>query len=223
MRLAALVLVCAVALSAPLRAEEAVPLDGGLGLFDRPARVAAAVVLVPGGDGYLGIQPAGSFSGLRGNQVVRTRRAYVGQGIATLLVDANVSLDSAVAYLRRLGRPVAVIATSRGTLRVASALGSRPNGLVLTSSFLDNIQSSVGTASALPLTLVIHHRQDRCRLTPPDAVEPFARWGGSRVRVAWIDGGTDGGDPCQAAGHHGFAGQDGAVVGAAARFVKSLR
>jgi len=36
--------------------------------------------------------------------------------------------------------------------------------------------------------------------------------------VVWVDGGADSGNPCQAKGHHGFAGLDGRVVGLAAGF-----
>jgi hypothetical protein len=40
------------------------------------------------------------------------------------------------------------------------------------------------------------------------------------VSVAWLDGGADAGDPCQAAGHHGFAGLDGSVVSIVSRFAR---
>ena len=44
------------------------------------------------------------------------------------------------------------------------------------------------------------------------------RGAGGRARVAWLSGGAEGGDPCEAAGHHGFAGLDGQVVSLAAGF-----
>jgi hypothetical protein len=205
-------------------ADEAVQLSRGYGLLNTSGSPRAAVVLIPGGNGYLGIRPDGSFSALRGNQLVRTRRAYAASGVASLVVDSNVSIASAVTYLRtRFNRPVTVVATSRGSLRIAEALSARPNGIAITAGFLDQVRGQIGSAGALPSTLVVHHRQDGCNVTPPSGVEPFKAWGGARVRVVWIDGGANAGDPCQAAGYHGFAGNDGRVVGAVAGFARSVR
>jgi hypothetical protein len=217
--LAALILSAAAAL-----ADEAVQLSGGYGLLNAPRAPRAAIVLIPGGNGWLGIRADGSFSALRGNQLVRTRAAYAGAGVASLVVDSGVPIASAVTYLRqRFNRPVTVAGTSRGSLRLAEALAARPNGIVITAGFLDQVRSQIGSAAALPATLVVHHRRDGCRVTPPSGVEPFKAWGGARVRVVWIDGGTDAGDPCQAAGYHGFAGNDGRVVGVVAGFARSVR
>jgi len=211
-------------LAAPARADDAVALSGGYGLLNAPRAPRAAIVLIPGGNGYLGIRPDGSFSSLQGNQLVRTRKAYAASGVASLVIDSGVSVGSAVTYLRqRYGRPVTVAGTSRGSLRMGEALGARPNGLVITAGFLDQVRGQIGSPAALPPVLVVHHRQDGCRVTPPAAVEPFKAWGGARVRVAWIEGGTDAGDPCQARGFHGFAGNDGRVVGLVAGFAKGLR
>lgn len=205
------------------RAEEAVNVGGVFALLNRPASVRAAVVLIPGADGNLNVSADGSFSRLGGNQLVRTRKAYASYGVASLTVDRGVDIGAAVAFMRRITPRVSVVATSRGSLRVSESLGSRPSGLVLTSAFLDDVRSAIGSPAALPATLVIHHRQDGCRSTPPAAVEPFKAWGGSKVRVVWMDGGSDAGDPCQAAGHHGFAGLDGRVVATVAAFAKSAR
>ena len=204
-------------------AEQAVNVGGALALLNKPANMRAAAILVPGGDGNLNVREDGSFGGLAGNLLVRTRKAYAGYGVATLTVDRGVDVGAAVAYMRQLTPRVVVVATSRGSLRAPGALAGRPSGLVLTSAFLDDVRSAIGSPAALPATLVIHHRQDGCRLTPPSAVEPFKAWGGSRVRVVWMDGGRNAGDPCQAAGHHGFAGLDGRVVAAVAGFAKSAR
>jgi hypothetical protein len=97
--------------------------------------------------------------------------------------------------------------------------------LVLTSGFLspesgggNNVEAILGSPALLPRTLVIHHRQDSCRVTLPAGVEPFIRWAGGRARVVWLTGGTASGDPCEAFAHHGFNGIDGQVVGLAAGF-----
>jgi hypothetical protein len=48
--------------------------------------------------------------------------------------------------------------------------------------------------------------------TSPSGVQPFKAWGGAKVTVEWMEGGTDVGDPCQAKRYHGFNGLDGRVV-----------
>jgi hypothetical protein len=204
-------------------ADEAVTVGGALALLNKPGSARAAVILIPGGDGALNVRPDGSFGGLAGNQLVRTRKAYLGHGVATLTIDRGVDVAAAVTYMRTIAKTVVVVGTSRGTLRVPAALSARPNGIVLTAGFLDNVRSSIGSPGALPATLVVHHRQDGCRHTPPDAVEPFKAWGGAKVRVVWIEGGTNSGDPCQARGYHGFNGNDGKVVAAVAQFAASAR
>jgi hypothetical protein len=212
-----------VGMTLPVRAEEAVSIGGAFALLNKPARASAAVILIPGGDGFMGIQANGSFSRLERNQLVRTRRAYMAHGVASLTIDSGVSVSAAVDHMRKIAPRVVVVGTSRGTLRVPQGLSARPSGIVLTAGMLDSVRGSLGSPEALPPTLVIHHRRDGCRSTPPSAVEPFKSWGGARIRVVWLDGGVDVGDPCQANGHHGFAGLDGRVVATIAAFAKSAR
>lgn len=209
--------------STPAMADQAVSVGGAMALLNKPAAPRASAILIPGGDGVLGVQPNGSFSGLAGNQLVRTRKAYLAHGIATLTIDRGVSVSAAVAYMRSIARPVVVVATSRGSLRVPGGLAGKPDGVVLTAAFLSDVRSQVGSPGALPPTLIVHHRKDGCHHTPPSAVEPFKAWGGSKVTVAWMDGGTDSGNPCQARAYHGFNGLDGRVVSTVAQFALSRK
>jgi len=208
------------AASTTAHAEEAVSVGGGLALLNKPAAATGSVILIPGGDGILGIDPSGAFSSLKGNQLVRTRKEYLKHGVATLTVDKGVDVAQAVTYMRSVASPVVIVATSRGSLRVPAALKAKPDGLVLTAAFLSEVQSKTAV-SALPRTLVVHHRQDGCHHTPPTAVAPFVAWSKGKATALWMDGGTDAGDPCQAKGFHGFAGQDAAVVATIAGFVKT--
>jgi hypothetical protein len=220
----AIVTALLVASLAPLAAaEEAVKIGSAYGLLNKPTSPQAAVVLIPGGDGRVDVRADGSFGGLRGNQLVRTRQAYLGHGVATLIIDAGVDVAAAVEYMRKIAPKVVIAGTSRGTLRAPSGLSARPNGLVLTAGFLSDVRARVGSASALPPTLVVHHRQDGCRKTLPGQVEPFQVWGGSKVKVVWMDGGVNVGDPCQAKAYHGFNGLDGQVVSAIASFAKATK
>lgn len=208
-------------------ADETVDIAGSKAVLSRPDKPTGSVILMPGGDGYIGAGAGGTITRLAGNQLVRTRGAYRARGLAVLVVDANVELSRAVAYMAAIKRPVTVIATSRGTLRAARGIasGAKPDALVLTSGFLtngsggqENVANILGSPGALPRTLIIHHRQDSCRFTLPAGVEPFVQWAAGRARVKWLDGGASSGDPCQARAHHGFNGQDGQVVSLAAGF-----
>lgn len=192
-----------------------------------PPKPNGAIILMTGGDGRLGIGSDGAIA-RGGNQLVRTREAYAARGFAVLVPEGDVDLSAAVEAMRAHGR-VTVVATSRGTQRAARgiAAGARPAKLVLTSGFLtdasgdsQNVAGILGSAAALPQTLVIHHRHDACRMTLPAGVEPFLAWARGRARAVWLDGGTDDGDACQPRAHHGFAGLDGQVVSAVAGFAR---
>ncbi|SRR6266566_6593416 len=208
-------------------ADETVSIGGSRAVLIKPNAPRASVILMPGGSGVIAAGDHGDIHGLNFNQLVRTRQAYAARGLAVLVVDAGTPLAAAVQYMAAIKRPVTVIATSRGTIRAAEGIagGARPDALVLTSGLLSpesgsgqNVMSILGSPAALPRTLVIHHRQDGCKLTLPAGVDPFVKWSAGRARAVWVSGGTDQGDPCEAGAHHGFNGQDGRVAGIAAGF-----
>ncbi|MFY9687674.1 MAG: alpha/beta hydrolase [Pseudolabrys sp.] len=210
-----------------IRADETVSIGGSNAVLLRPSTPRASIILMPGGDGYIAAGPGGMIGKLKGNQLVRTRNAYLAHGLAVLVVDADVNLARAVDYMAAIKRPVTIIATSKGTLRAAHGIagGAKPDALVLTSGFLtdgsggrQNVANILGSPRLLPRTLVIAHRRDSCRFTLPAGVDPFIRWAGGKASVRWLDGGVNSGDPCQARGYHGFNGLDGEVVSAAAGF-----
>jgi hypothetical protein len=191
----------------------------------KPAHPRGALVLLAGGDGQIGVGADDAIA-REGNQLVRTRAAYAARGFAVLVPDCCVDVAAAVTYMQQFGR-VTLVATSRGTQRAARgiAAGARPARLVLTSGFLsdasgdpDNVEAIVGSPSALPPTLIVHHRQDGCKRTQPGGVAPFLAWAAGKARVVWLDGGEDEGNPCEAMAHHGFNGIDGQVVSAVAAF-----
>jgi hypothetical protein len=208
-------------------ADETVSIGGSRVVVIKPAAPHGSVILMPGGDGAIRAGDQGDIHGVLGNQLVRTRHAYAARGLAVMVADVDTDLASAVKYMAAIKRPVTVIATSRGTVRAAEGIarGARPDALVLTSGFLspesggsENVISVVGSPSALPRTLVIHHREDTCRFTQPAGVDPFIKWSAGRAHARWFSGGANEGDPCEAGGHHGFNGLDGQVVGLAASF-----
>lgn len=223
-----LAIVCMAATAAAFaRADEAVSIGGSQAVLLKPTAPRASVILMPGSDGHIDAGAGGKIRRLKGNLLVRTRGAYRAQGLAVLVVDADIDLKSAVDYMRAIKAPVTVIGTSRGTQRAAKgiAAGARPDALVLTSGFLSaasgsrvSVISILGSPALLPPTLVIHNRQDGCHLTRPAGVAPFIKWAGGRARVVWLDGGASVGNPCKARSHHGFNGLDARVVALAAHF-----
>lgn len=223
-----LLLAAALTVPAAAMAEEVVELGGGLfgggrALLNKPpGKARAGLVLLTGGDGYVGIGADGDVA--RGaNWIVRTRGAYARSGIASILVDGDADPAKAIEIMRGIAPRVIVVAMSRGSLKVPGLLASHPDGVVFASSMLSDVQSGLGDPSRLPPTLIVHHRQDGCRGTTPEAAVAFQSWAGSRARTVWIDGGSSSGNPCQPRAYHGFVGREGAVVSAITGFAGSLR
>src|SRR5207248_1110438 len=143
-------------------------------------------------DGLINAGPNGQINRSIGNQLVRTRNAYLARGLAVLVANADIDLARAVQFMGEIKKPVTVIATSRGTIRTAEGIarGAKPNALVLTSGFMTvesggvpNVASILGAPNALAPTLVIHHRDDGCRFTQPAGVGPFVSWAAGRARA----------------------------------------
>jgi len=208
-------------------ADETVQIANSAAVLMRPDAPAGGVILMPGGDGLISPGPNGEINRLLGNQLVRTRSAYLARDLAVLVADADIDLARAVQFMAQLKAPVTVVATSRGTIRAAVGIahGAKPNALVLTSGFLisesgsgPNVASILGTPNALPPTLVIHHRDDACKFTQPAGVAPFIAWSAGRARAVWLSGGISVGDPCEARAYHGFNGLDDEVVTLATGF-----
>jgi len=147
-------------------------------------------------------------------------------------------IGALVQYLRKVAPPVYLVGTSRAALSVANAAvrlsgDARPDAIVVTAGMLmerttrqPNVQRSVGALERVTVpTLLVHHERDECSYTPAADVEPFARLltQAPTVEVRMLRGGYSKGDPCEAWGHHGFAGIDGEVVMAVTGWLKSIR
>jgi hypothetical protein len=208
---------------------ETVTIDGVRNIVMRADQAKGGILLLTGGDGRLNVTDGAQFTDGADNVLIRNRDAFAARGYNVMLVDLGTDLAAAVGYMSRLKAPVTVIGTSKGTERLAQGLakGARPDKVVLSSGFLsqesgpgDSVQAILGTPSRLPPTLAIHHREDHCRWTRPAGVEPFKTWAGSKVEVAWLNGGVDDqANPCRYSGHHGFAGLDAAFVNRVMAFV----
>jgi len=230
------VISCFAALS-PAQAETPITVKGGetvtiagvRSILIRAPHPKGSVILLTGGDGRLEVGSGARFGKAGDNVLIRNRDAFVAHGYNVLLAEFGTNLSAAVDHMAAIKRPVIVIATSMGTHRAAQGLvaGAMPDRLVLTSGLLskasgsdDTVQTILGTPNRLPRTLVLHHREDRCRLTLPAGVAPFQAWASGRVQVEWMSGGqVDDANPCRFSAHHGFAGQDEEFV---ARIVKFM-
>ncbi len=119
-------------------------------LLELPTHPVGIVVLLPGGDGKIGIDNDGSVANT-GNFLVRTRDTWLAADFGYVLVDAPQGgptllgrrhtrdyaavLAAAVRRLATYGVPVILLGTSQGSIAAASAasflggggLGRRPN------------------------------------------------------------------------------------------------
>jgi pimeloyl-ACP methyl ester carboxylesterase len=165
-----------------------------------PAQPKAAVVLLTGGQGGLGIFPNGSMQRGEGNFLVRSRQAFADQGLLVVVADAPsdrqgspflanfrqtpehaTDLKAVIAWAREKAKvPVWLVGTSRGTqsagyLATESSGPAAPDGVVLTSTIL--VDPRGRAVPAMPLdrvripVLVVHHEQDGCSLCTPSMAQ----------------------------------------------------
>lgn len=141
-------------------------------------------------------------------------------------------IRAVIAWAREQAKiPVWLIGTSRGTQSaafIATELeGSEgPDGLVLTSTILTDDRGR--PVPAMPLgkiripVLVVHHEHDGCRHCAfRDIPALMSKLGDvPRKQVLSFTGGEDRGDPCEAAGYHGFNGIERDVVVQTARWIQ---
>lgn len=137
-----------------------------------------------------------------------------------------------IAWAREQAKiPVWLVGTSRGTQSaafVATELEGYegPDGLVLTSTILTDDKGR--PVPAMPLgkiripVLVVHHEQDGCRHCAfRDMPSLTSKLGNAaRKQVLSFTGGEDRGDPCEAAGYHGFNGLEREVIAQMARWIQ---
>ncbi len=190
----------------------------------------ATVVLLPGGDASTGKILEGKPGS--GNFLSRSRELFQAEGMNVMVVyratDMNTldygyrissahvaEVGKAVAHARKVwGKPVWLVGTSRGTVSgtaAALALGQDAvQGLVLTSSVTSKKMGAIASQNIASLnipTLVIHHKNDACKICVP--------WEASRLiadmkaaptkKFIMVEGGSDPvGDPCEARHWHGF-------------------
>ena len=218
-------------------------------VYSKAPNAFASAVLFQGGGGAIGIFPNGSIR--VENFLSGGARRFNDNGISVAIVDApsdRRTLDvfrhtrehaedaaAVIAFLRQREKlPVWTIGTSNGSLSAATAavlLGERgPDGIVLTAS-----TTRQPVAAAHPVTLAkldeitqpalfVHHRDDRCQVTPYDAIPGVmaAMKKSRRVELISVDGGDSQGNPCYT-GHHQFLGIEAAVTQKIADWIRQYQ
>ncbi len=128
--------------------------------------------------------------------------------------------------------PVWLVGTSMGTQSAAfiatqlSPGDGGPDGLVLTSTILSGMQG-VRPVPEMPLekikvpTLVVHHKQDSCKICDPDDLPRLMDKLISvpRKELLTFEGGKSQDDPCEAMAYHGYNGIEQKVVDAIASWI----
>lgn len=219
-------------------------------VYVAPDKPKATAVLFAGGQGELRISPDGHV-GRQGNFLVRSRDLFAESGIAVAVIDApsdRPSLASfrqtrehvddvraVIAWLRREASvPVWLVGTSRGTQSAGYIATQLPrnaggaDGIVLTSTVLvhsRNMQEPTVIEMALARiavpVLVVHHKQDGCRVCPfADVPRLMSKLTAApRKDLIAVEGGKSDGDPCEAFAYHGYTGIERDVVAKIAEWI----
>ena len=200
----ALVAVIAIAAASSALAASTVDLPASGGgkqrvLYLQPSNPVAALILFAGGDGQIKLGTDGTpLAG--GNFLVRTRDAWVQQGMAVAIPDvpdnqrslynhrtgADYASDigQIIAYMRSQTKaPIWLVGTSQGTNAAVGAASRMTKGeiagIVLTSSLTrqggkPDLKETVFDANLAAINvpvLILSHSGDKCAITPPGDAE----------------------------------------------------
>ncbi|HLI11887.1 MAG TPA: alpha/beta hydrolase [Alphaproteobacteria bacterium] len=214
----------------------------------------ASLILFVGGNGRIGLEPdnvgrpfgnflartRGLFAG-QGLEVALLDSPSDHRELDDWRASAEHATDIAavIRFLHaRVPRPVWLVGTSRGTISAANAAArlagapaeARPDGLVLTSSVTvptrierETVFSADLAAVRVPV-LIVHHRSDACKVSPPSAVERLAHAfpQAPKVETMFFEGGNaPRSDDCQPFAPHGYFGIETQVVEAIARWIEA--
>ena len=164
-------------------------------LYLQPTNPVAALIMFPGGDGIIKLGTDGTPAA-GGNFLVRTRDAWVKQGMAVAIPDVPdnqrnlfnrrttddyaADIGKIVAYVRTQTKaPIWLVGTSQGTNAAVGGASRLTKGeiagVVLTSTltrqggkpeFKETVFAANLAAINVPV-LVLSHTGDKCNLTPP--------------------------------------------------------
>lgn len=207
----------------------------------------ATVILLPGGDAGTGKMVEGKPAS--GNFLSRSRGEFFAENFNVIVVyrasdlagldygyrvskDHVDELAKVIAYAKQnFGKPLWIVGTSRGTVSgtaAAIALGNTEvQGLVLTSSVTSKKTGAIATQNIASLqipTLVVHHRNDACKVCVPDEASRITSGLKSAPvkKFIMIEGGSDPeGDPCEGKHWHGFVNYEKETVKVITNWIKN--
>jgi hypothetical protein len=159
-----------------------------------------------------------------GNFVVRTRNLMVDDEFAMALTDATSlaeRMSKVVADLKQRlpGTKIYLMSTSNGTLDSANlsvSLGNQINGAIHTSSLVKI--TAVPFDKSVVRQLLVHHVNDGCHATSYGGAKYVSEKYG--IKLITMEGGVGQGDPCEAFGHHGYAGIEKETIDAIKQWVR---
>jgi hypothetical protein len=171
-----------------------------------------AVILMPGGNGRLQLQPQDGrlIAKLSDNFLIRSRALFADPQFVAASTGATSTPSHILAIVgdleRRYGKlAVYVVGTSRSTertLELTRSLDGQVAGFVHTSSV--NAIGSLDPHKLKSRQLLVAHRRDGCRVTRPSFAEASHRDYGTELIL--VDGGRSVGDDCEPWAYHGYNG-----------------
>jgi hypothetical protein len=212
----------------------------------------ASLILFAGAHGRSALSPQGMGWG-ESNFLVRNRKRFAQHGFLVPVIDAPSDrsqglwnfrtsrehaedVQQVIAELKEVAdAPVWLMDSSMGTVSAANtAAGLReasPNGLVLASTVTKESRQvsetvyNVRLKDIRVLTLMVHHKQDDCVLTPYELAIALMRsltQAPKKELIPFTAGDLTVSDPCEPMSHHGFLGLDTEVVNAIASWIKGV-
>jgi pimeloyl-ACP methyl ester carboxylesterase len=221
----------------------------------KPAHSVATVILFAGGDGNLKLSSRSGtpvIGRLENNFLVRSRHLFAEHGFTVAVIDSPsdapdgmlyglrtsqehvIDIEHVIDYLKKQAKkPVWLIGTSRGTesaAYIAVNSGRSIDGLVLTSSITEDTAKGTSVTSMelhkiIVPTLIVAHRNDNCRVTPPEGTREIFKLltRSPKKEILFFEGGDKpiSANPCRALSYHGFLGIEKEVVSAIAGWIKT--
>jgi len=171
------------------------------------------LVLMPGGAGLMNIRKSedGSIQfDFSSNFLIRSRTTIADGEFAAISLDADRSpkrMRAVVADLKAKypSAQIYIVGTSKSTIAtiyLSENMDGEVAGFIHTASMA--AIGGLDTRKSKSRNLIVTHKNDGCRLTPPSSsIENHDTYG---TDLIVIEGGIAEGDPCLAMGHHGFNG-----------------
>jgi len=195
--------------------------NGKIAILMPNTKPAGSIILIPGGSTEQTISETGR-PGSGGNFVMRVRDRFVAAGFAVAYVENPLNLAAPIAMMRRIARPVVIVATSTGTIvAVDNALKldkDGPDGVVLSSTVTTPNQYFSHGVTPFDVSqlhvpaLFVHNTNDRCKASPLEAAQQAAS---GNKNVDFVEVTSDlvpGADQCEPFSPHGFVGIERSVV-----------